>query len=262
VNGPAVQGFLIPLYNHGATIRDMASRLAPYKRPVIIVDDGSDEAARRALSETAAAFSCVTAVRRERNGGKGAAVMTGLGKARDMGLSHVLQIDADGQHDADRAGFFLEASAARPEAAICGFPEYAGAPALRAKGRNIANTWTKIVTRSPDIVDSLCGFRVYPVEQTLAVIGLRHLDKRMGFDPEILVRLHWAGIPFLFHPVRVDYPQDGLSHFRMVEDNVRISWVYTRLFFGMIPRLPALLCRAARRNRAARKAAAGESGTT
>jgi predicted LPLAT superfamily acyltransferase len=69
----------------------------------------------------------------------------------------------------------------------------------------------------------------------------------MGFDPDILVRLSWAGVPLLFYPVKVKYPKDGISHFRMVRDNIRISCVLARLFRGMIPRLPLLLFRKPRR---------------
>jgi glycosyltransferase involved in cell wall biosynthesis len=237
-------GFLIPLYNHGKTIAQVVSQLAPCKLPVIIVDDGSDEETKRALEETLAAFPGSTAVTLKKNGGKGKAVMAGLGKARELGLSHVLQIDADGQHDPRRALFFLEASAREPEATICAYPEYdQSAPALRSGGRTVANTWARIVTLSGAITDVLCGFRVYPVEKALGVMGGVFYDKRMGFDPEILVRLYWAGVPLVFYPVRVSYPRDGISHFHMVRDNIRISWVFTRLFFGMLLRFPLLLSR-------------------
>jgi glycosyltransferase involved in cell wall biosynthesis len=210
---------------------------------VIIVDDGSCAETKQALAETLNVFPCAAAVMREQNGGKGAAVITGLEKALEMGLTHVLQIDADGQHDAGRAGFFLEMAARFPQAAICGVPEYENAPGLRRNGRLVANTWIKIVTLSNAIPDCLCGFRVYPVETLTRLIRRHFFDKRMGFDPEILARLYWAGVPLLFYPVAVRYPEDGVSHFRMVEDNIRISLVFTRLFLGMIVRLPALLLR-------------------
>jgi predicted LPLAT superfamily acyltransferase len=44
-------------------------------------------------------------------------------------------------------------------------------------------------------------------------------------------------------PTRVDYPATGLSHFQMWQDNLRISAMHTRLFFGMLPRMPKLLWR-------------------
>jgi hypothetical protein len=66
---------------------------------------------------------------------------------------------------------------------------------------------------------------------------------RMDFDPEIMVRAHWRGIPVVNRETRVTYPMDGVSHFDVVRDNVRISRMHARLFFGMLWRLPRLLWR-------------------
>jgi hypothetical protein len=65
----------------------------------------------------------------------------------------------------------------------------------------------------------------------------------MEFDPEIVVRLCWAGVPIVNVPVRVRYFRDGISHFRPLRDNALISWAHTRLVFGMFRRLPWLLMR-------------------
>jgi glycosyltransferase involved in cell wall biosynthesis len=238
------QGFLIPLYNHGKPLHSLVSALDRHKLPVIIVDDGSDAETKAFLPKILESFPRTVLVTLAKNNGKGRAMLAGFGKAGEMGLSHVLQVDADGQHDPEQAAFFLAESAKRPEAAICSFPEYDDSvPASRKSGRKFANMWSRIVSLSPDIKDSLCGFRVYPVEQSLRIMRRFPVDKRMGFDPEILVRLSWAGVPLIFFPVKVTYPKDGISHFRMFRDNVRISWVFTRLFFGMIIRLPMLLRR-------------------
>jgi glycosyltransferase involved in cell wall biosynthesis len=245
------QGIIIPLYNHGKALRGVVAGLSAYGAPVIIVDDGSCEETKKSLMEILADFPLAQAVTLEKNSGKGRAVAAGIQRAHELGLSHVLQIDADGQHDAGRAAFFFEESARHPAASICSFPEYDGtAPQSRKNGRKVANAWAKIVTLSGGIADALCGFRVYPVETCLKILKNPFIDKRMGFDPEILVRLCWAGTPLLFFPVRVTYPGGGISHFRMFEDNVRISWVFTRLFAGMLLRLPLLVARKCMRKNA------------
>ncbi|MDR1932589.1 MAG: glycosyltransferase family 2 protein [Spirochaetales bacterium] len=244
------QGFLIPVYNHGKTALPIARGLAEKNLPIILVDDGSGEETKEYLNKTAAAFPQARLVTLEKNRGKGGAVSAGIRKARELGLTHVLQIDADGQHDARRAAYFLEQSNLHPGAVICSYPEYdEAAPASRKNGRIIANTWAKIVTLSPEIRDAMCGFRVYPVEPVWELIHRHHLDCRMGFDIEILVRLYWENIPLIFHPIRVSYPEDGISHFHAVRDNTRISWVFTRLFFGMLARFPILLRRACARRK-------------
>jgi glycosyltransferase involved in cell wall biosynthesis len=238
------QGILIPVYKHCKTALAMTERLVALGLPVILVDDGNDEGGKEYLARAAAVSSLVYLVTLPENGGKGRAISAGMDKAHELGLIHVLQIDADGQHDEGRIPFFLEQARLCPEAMICGCPEFdASAPASRVKGRKIANAWSRIVTLSGGIRDAMCGFRVYPVEATRLILRRVHYDRRMGFDIEILVRLSWEGIPSLFYPVKVTYPKDGLSNFHPVRDNARISWVFTRLFFGMLLRLPVLLYR-------------------
>ena len=78
---------------------------------------------------------------------------------------------------------------------------------------------------------------------TLALLEREPVGTRMDFDIEIIVRLHWSGVPIRTVPTRVTYPMDGVSHFRLWRDNARISAMHTRLFFGMLHRLPRLLAR-------------------
>ncbi|MCL2879990.1 MAG: glycosyltransferase family 2 protein [Treponema sp.] len=238
------QGIIIPVYNHGAAAEKVVEKLAPLGVPVIIVDDGSDDETKAHIAKISAAHPETISVVLEKNSGKGRAFGAGIQKAREIGLTHVLQIDADGQHDAGRACFFLDESALHPGALICSYPEYdESVPAIRKRGRVVANTWAKIVTLCPDIPESMLGFRVYPVEPVFQLYRKAYIDSRMGFDIDILVRLYWKGLPLIFHPVAVTYPIDGISHFRPVRDNIRISLTYTRLCCGMLLRLPMLAAR-------------------
>lgn len=248
------QGFLIPVYRHGVTACLIAEKVAAYGLPIIMVDDGNDEETRIRLESCAGAFNGVsgliqrdqpqklTLVRLEKNTGKGGAVISGLKKAAELGLTHVLQIDADGQHDENMIGFFLEESAKHPDIVICGYPEFdETAPKSRVIGRKISNFWAAIVTLSTELKDLHCGFRVYPVKRTLRVIKHSYIDKRMGFDLEILVRLYWNRVFPAYYPVKVFYPVGNLSNFHMVRDNVRVSWAFCRLCVGMLFRLPLLI---------------------
>ncbi|MFP3042908.1 AMP-binding protein [Treponema primitia] len=237
-------GFLIPVYNHGRTLAPIVEQLYAFGLPIILIDDGSDGETKKYLAKLTGDFPETVLLTLEKNRGKGAAVSAGIEKAHELALTHVLQIDADGQHDISRAGFFLEQSRLHPEALICGYPEFdESVPASRRKGRRIANTWVGILTLSRDITDAMCGFRVYPVKPFWEICRRHHLDQRMGFDIEVLILFYWKGFSLLFHPVTVGYPRDGVSNFHMVRDNIRISWMFTRRFFGMIPRLPRLIRR-------------------
>ena len=236
------QGFLIPVYRHAATAGPLAEKLAALGLPVILVDDGNTPEDRNCLAEWAAKTPGLVLVRLDKNLGKGGALAIGFQKAAELGLTHVLQIDADGQHDSEKAAFFLEESARYPDKVICGYPEFDDtAPRGRVTGRKISNFWAAALTLSGELKDVLCGFRVYPVKATMLITGDPFMDRRMGVDAEILVRLYWNRVFPVFHPIKVSYPQGGISNFRMLSDNIHISWMFTRLFFGMLIRLPLLL---------------------
>lgn len=270
---------VIPCYNHGATLPAVLAALAPRGLPIIVVDDASeppveidetgapqsndtDNLLRRGGRGEAALPSNTTSplptpspllLRHTVNQGKGGAVVTGLREAARLGFTHALQIDADGQHDTGAVGPLLDLARAHPGALISGRPRYdASVPRARRYGRLITHAWVWLETLSFQIKDSLCGLRVYPLAPTLALLDRCRLGRRMDFDVEIMVRLFWENVPVRFLPVRVTYPAGGVSHFHPLRDNLRISWMHTRLVCGLLPRLPRLLYRRlARHNTAA-----------
>ncbi|MBQ0933975.1 glycosyltransferase family 2 protein [Ideonella paludis] len=236
---------VIPVYNHPSTIAAMVSGVREHGLSCILVDDGSEPGCAAVLKSLAAAQpEAVTLVVLAVNQGKGGAMMAGLREAARQGYSHALQIDADGQHDVHDIPKFLTLSQTQPDAVITGCPLYdESVPKGRLIARYATHVWVWINTLSLDIRDSMCGFRVYPLEPVLAVIDRERLGKRMDFDCEVLVRLHWRGVSIVSLPTRVTYPQDGVSHFKVWLDNVLISRMHAQLFFGMLLRLPKILWR-------------------
>jgi len=242
-------GFVVPVYRHGETAGPLAEKLAATGLPVILVDDGNDGQTKEILAEWQKKIPSVVLVSLKKNIGKGGAVAKGFEKAAELALTHVFQIDADGQHDTAMVGFFLEESAKNPDKVICGFPLFdSNAPKSRVAGRKFSNFWAAVVTLSKELKDVLCGFRVYPLDAALTITRDPFMDRRMGFDAEILVRLYWKKVFPVFHPIKVSYPSGGVSNFRVFQDNLRISWMFTRLCAGMLLRFPMLIMLRVKRN--------------
>ncbi|WP_298186633.1 glycosyltransferase family 2 protein [uncultured Pseudomonas sp.] len=232
---------VIPVYNHEHALPLVVDALRDAGLPCVLVDDASSPACAAVIDQLAEQPDTYL-LRLAVNQGKGGAVMAGLREAARLGFSHALQVDADGQHDLNDLGAFLAASRAAPAALICGYPQYdASVPKGRLYARYLTHVWVWINTLSLSIRDSMCGFRVYPLPATLALIDSVNIGKRMDFDTEVLVRLAWRNQPMHWLPTKVHYPLDGLSHFRLWHDNVLISKMHSKLFFGMLLRAPQLL---------------------
>ena len=121
-----------------------------------------------------------------------------------------MQVDADGQHDLGDVPLLLSRATHNPDALILAVPQFdASIPRSRRYGRHLTHLWVWINTLSLDVTDSMCGFRVYPIEPLLALAATEPLGSRMDFDTEVVVRLHWRGIPIVEVPTQVLYPRGG-----------------------------------------------------
>jgi len=240
---------VIPVFNHELAVPAVEAALRAHGLPVLLVDDGSNATCRLAL-EKLARDTGARLVRLEVNGGKGAAVIAGLREARSLGYTHALQVDADGQHDLADVPRFLAAAHAEPHAVICGLPKFdASIPRVRFLSRYLTHALVWLQTLSFSAVrDSMCGFRLYPVATVLEVVDHEGVGRRMDFDIELLVKLVWRGHVLRWLETRVSYPADGISHFRMLNDNLLLVGMHNRLVFGMLWRAPWLIWRRLRRS--------------
>ena len=209
---------IIPTYDNPTTLEEQVRRVREHITDVVVVDDGSAEPAR-AIAETLAAAQQCELVTRECNGGKGAAVKTGLSWARDHGFEYALQIDADLQHNSNDIPKLIAAITADPTLVLAQPVFDASAPRGRLRARKITEFMAMVETLGTKVGDPLCGFRVYPVAQAL---GVKTRGDAMDFDPEIAVRLAWAGVAIVHVPTPVIYT-GGVSHYRGITDTLLIT---------------------------------------
>lgn len=239
---------LIPSYNTGPILLETVTAALALRTPLwAVIDgstDGSPESIRHLASAANPAFKILTL---PTNSGKGAAVLHGLREAIQAGFTHILTVDADGQHPVGKVPEYFKLSAAHPEAAVFGRPVFdASAPALRVNGRKVSNFWANLETLGWGIDDSLFGMRLYPAQPLLEVLESTRYARRFDFDPEVAVRLAWRGVPIINLPTPVRYPskeEGGVSQFRYLRDNALLSWMHFRLLIGFLVRLPQLAAR-------------------
>lgn len=220
----------IPIFDHGDTIAAVLAALAPLDLPCLVVDDGSGEATRSELEHLERRLPWLEVHRHERNRGRGAALRTAYRAAAALGMTHVVQLDADGQHEAADVPRFLAAARSHPDALVLGAPVFDDSvPWHRLHGRRLSQGIVWLETLSTCVRDPLCGFRCIPLAATIPLLESVRMGDRMDFDPELIVRLVRAGVPVKNVTTNVRYPKSGISHFRMLEDNLRIAWAYLRL---------------------------------
>lgn len=232
---------LLPSYNSGPLLVPTAEAALQYSADVWIVLDGSTDDSVGAIQQLARDRPALRVLSLEANQGKGGASLVAMKEAAAQGFTHILIMDADGQHPAEKIPEFAALSARYPEAMILGEPVFdADAPPERVNGRKVGNTFTHIETLWGGIHDSLFGFRLYPLAPAIRIMDSISTARRFDFDTELAVRLFWAGVQPINRPVPVRYPpreSGGVTHFKYLRDNLLLAGTHTRLCLLLLPRL-------------------------
>ncbi|TRZ53825.1 DUF2062 domain-containing protein [bacterium] len=215
---------IIPLFNHAATVRNVVERALVTHDRVLVVDDGSTDGGGDTLRGLP-----VIVLRHEVNRGKGAAIMTAAREAVRMGMTHIVTIDADGQHFPEEIPRILDVARQDPLSIVVGKRDFdaADVPGSSRFGRAFSNFWLRVQTGCA-LGDAPSGFRVYPLT---VLEGLDLRESHYSFEVEVLVKAAWAGVPLRDAGISVYYPpaKERISHFGIFRDNLRLSLLNTRL---------------------------------
>jgi len=214
---------VIPTYNNRPTLLNVVSEAVKTEYPVLVVNDGSDYSVQDLLKGLA-----VDVLDIPDNRGKGLAIQAGAEVAKQRGFTHIITLDADGQHDPDCIPQFAAELETNPWCIVVGERDFpTDTPGSSVFGRKFSNFWVR-VSSGKSISDTQSGYRAYPVE---AVLDLHCLGSRYEYEVEILVRGMWAGLGTHSVSIPVQYTEEttGASHFRSFKDNARISLIFSWL---------------------------------
>jgi Glycosyltransferases involved in cell wall biogenesis len=226
---------LIPVYNSEKLIVNVIESVLQYAENVIIVNDGSTDGTIDVLSSTQAKNpDKIEIVSYNKNAGKGYALRKGFDFAESRGFTHVITIDADGQHKGKDLPKFFSEAVQNPDALLIGTRNFnnPNMPQGNLFANRFSNFWFTLQT-GKKLADTQTGFRLYPLKR---MNKMRSLTKRYEAELELLVRSAWRNIKIL--PVEIDvyYPpiNERVSFFRPRKDFFRISVLNTVLCFAAV----------------------------
>ncbi len=215
---------VIPVYNHALTVGRVI-RGARAAFPVVVIDDGSTDGTAAEI----AAQTAINVLTFPRNSGKGAALQAGFDRARHLGFTHAITLDADGQHSLESLGEFAALCRRRPEALLIGVRDLKKerAPWVRRVINALSTFWFRTET-GIRLADTECGHRCYPLA---AIEGLPVKAGRYAYELELMVKAAWAGVPLVPMAVESDYASatSRLSHFRPLRDLLGACLTHGRL---------------------------------
>lgn len=216
---------IIPTFNNAGTVRDVAKKSLKVA-PVIVVDDGCTDDTEEQLNSLN-----IEVVRHASNKGKGAALKSGFKKALELGFTHAVSIDADGQHYPSDIPAMIRKSRENIDAVVIGVRDMAteNVPVKSTIGRRFSNYWLRNAT-GVEPGDSQSGFRVYPLKHVSKVFCW---TRGFPYECEVLIRLMWAGVPLRRVQIDVYYPpaDERVSHFNPLWDNIRFTLLYIYMNF-------------------------------
>lgn len=223
---------VVPAFNEagsiGPVVRQISEELPGWD--MLVIDDGSrDETARAA--ESAGAL----VVRAPYNLGIGGAVQTGFIWAREGGYDRMVQIDGDGQHEADEVGALESAMAESGADMVCGSrfldeENHYPAPISRRTGIHIFAFLLSVLLRQR-ITDPTSGFRLY----NRRAIELFASDYPHDYpEVEVVLMLHQHRLKMKEVPVQMQVRRSGTSSISSGKSAYYMVKVLLALFVGLL----------------------------
>lgn len=206
-------GVVIPCYNVARHIAAVLGEIGPECERVYAVDDGSTDETVAEVLRVANADARIVLLRREANGGVGAAVKTGYRQALADGLTVVVKLDGDGQMaPSDIAKMVAPIADGRADYTKGNrffSPELLrGMPAVRLIGNALLSFITKLSSGYWNIFDPTNGFTAISAA-VLARLPEEKIADRFFFESDMLFRLYLLYARVVDVPLPARYGASG-----------------------------------------------------
>jgi glycosyltransferase involved in cell wall biosynthesis len=204
---------VLPAYNEESAISGVLDTLHREGwRNIIVVDDGS----RDRTTEIARSKGALV-VRHKKNMGLGAALRTGLTKARELGADCAVTFDADGQHDPKAVRALV--GAMNDADLVIGVRQHIGIPFHKLVGNFGLNLITCLF--SGVLTDSQSGLRAFG-KRALKLIYIR--SNRYEVSSEIIIQAKKQGLKLRDVPVKCFYTEYSRARGTTITSGFKIFW--------------------------------------
>lgn len=227
---------VIPAYRARGSVCDVVRDVLPYVDAVIVVDDACPEGSGDAAAQAFRAHPSVYVLKRERNGGVGAAMKTGMEKALELGADVIVKIDADGQMDPRYIPGMVELFAANQDLALVKGNRFFDPrvlltmPAIRLFGNSCLSLLAKFASGYWNVVDPTNGYLAFS-GNVLSALNMRALADGYFFEMSTLAELGLKRAAIAEMEMETIYGGE------------RSSLSITRVLFGFPPKLAWLFFR-------------------
>ena len=229
---------VVPAYNEAKLIDRVLDTMPAFVDRVIVVDDASTDVTGELLLAARARFGPrLMVIRHERNGGVGAAIVTGyraaLQEGPETGLVAVMAGDAQmDPEDLPRLHVPLvldQADYTKGNRLFTG-EAWQIIPRHRYLGNAVLSFLTKIASGYWHVADSQSGYTVIQM-QALRVLQLERLYRRYGFPNHLLVELNNYNFRVRDVPIRPVYNIGETSGMRIPAVIPTLGWLLIKCYF-------------------------------